>query len=109
MIQLSVQTRILLATQPQDFRKGIDGFVLACQHVLQANPRDGQYFVFINRSRTRVRLLHYDGNGYWLATKRLSKGRFPRWPTGVGESQCALLATQLRPLLAGAQWEFNDG
>ena len=107
MIQLHAQTRILLAIQPIDFRKGIDGFVAACQGVLESNPRDGQYFVFINRARTMVRLLHYDGNGYWLATKRLSKGHFPRWPNAVSGTTCALLATQLRPLLAGATWQWH--
>ncbi len=104
MIQLSLQTSILLALEPVDFRKGMDGFVALCQSQLQANPRDGRYFVFINRNRTLLRLLHYDGSGYWLATKRLSKGRFPGWPADVSKPATALLATQLRPLLAGLSW-----
>lgn len=105
MIQLSAHTRILLAVAPVDFRKGIDGVAALCQSVLKENPRDGQYFVFINRDRTMVRLLHYDGNGYWLATKRLSKGRFPSWPEGIDAQGESLMAMQLRPLLAGLSWK----
>lgn len=102
MIQLTVNTPILLATQPVDFRKGIDGFVSLCQSVLQMSPRNGHYFVFINRSRTMIRLLSYDGQGYWLATKRLSKGHFQGWPDNAKIAcHCPLLATELRSLLAG--------
>ena len=102
MIQLSSDTPILLATQPVDFRKGIDGFVALCQSVLQKQAQNGHYFVFINRSRTMVRILSYDGNGYWLATKRLSKGRFQGWPSQKqAASQQSLLAIELRALLTG--------
>lgn len=102
MIQLSLETPILLATQPVDFRKGIDGFVALCQSVLQKQAHNGHYFVFINRSRTMIRILSYDGNGYWLATKRLSKGRFQGWPSQK-QSVCqqSLLSTELRDLLTG--------
>lgn len=100
MIQLSTETPILLATQPIDFRRGIDGFVSYCQSVLQVIPSSGCYFVFINRSRTMLRLLSYDGQGYWLATKRLSKGHFQAF-NNQGQNTCPLLATELRRLLTG--------
>ena len=100
MIQLSHHTRILLATQPADFRKGIDGLVALCRGVLEQDPRSGTYFVFINRSRTMIRVLVYDGSGYWLMTKRLSKARFVGWPT-VDTDLSAMAATQLRVLLSG--------
>jgi len=104
MIQLGVQTPILLATQPVDFRKGIDGFVALCESVLHAQARNGHYFVFINRNHTMIRLLSYDGQGYWLATKRLSKGRFQGWPKGSENTcRCPLLATELRRLLMAEQ------
>jgi len=61
-------------------------------HALQ--PRDGSVIVFINRARTMIRALSYDGNGYWLMTKRLSKGRFSGWPSG----QRALSHTSAREL-----------
>ena len=84
MIQLTHHTPILLATHAADFRKGIDGLVAVCRHQLQKDPRSGAYFVFINRSKTMMRVLVYDGTGFWLMTKRLSKGRFQGWPTGTG-------------------------
>lgn len=100
MLQLSADTAIVLATQPQDFRKGIDGFVAICRDTLQQNPRADIRFIFINRNRTMLRVLCYDGNGYWLMTKRLSKGRFQGWPSS-GSPVSTLVATQLRTLLRG--------
>lgn len=101
MLQLSADTSILLATQPQDFRKGIDGFIAVCRDTLQQNPRADIRFIFINRNRTMVRVLAYDGTGFWLMTKRLSKGRFEGWP-GRGQAVQPMLATRLRTLLKGA-------
>lgn len=98
MLQLSADTAIVLATQPQDFRKGIDGFVAICRDTLQQNPLADIRFIFINR--TMLRVLCYDGNGYWLMTKRLSKGRFHGWPSS-GSPVSKLVATQLRTLLRG--------
>lgn len=100
MLQLSAQTAILLGTQPQDFRKGIDGFVAVCRDSLQQNPRADIRFVFINKSRTMLRVLTYDGSGYWLMTKRLSKGRFQNWPKSPN-TVSSILATELRELLKG--------
>ncbi len=80
MIRLTASTPILLATQPADFRKGIDGFAALCTLELAQDARSGVLFVFINRSKTMVRILSYDGTGFWLLTKRLSKGKFTGWP-----------------------------
>jgi len=100
MILLSNQTRILLATHAADFRKGIDGLVAVCRLELEKDPRDGVYFVFINRSRTMIRVLVYDGSGFWLMTKRISKGKFNGWPTSSSVT-CSIDAKQLRILLCG--------
>ena len=100
MIQLSRQTPILLATQAADFRKGIDGLAAICRLELKKDPRNGTYFVFINRSRTMIRVLVYDGSGFWLMTKRLSKGRFQGWPTSHSGLN-AMAAKHLRILLSG--------
>lgn len=81
MLKITDQSRIMIGTERVDFRKGLDGFVALCQNQMQANPRDGSFFVFRNRAKTMVRVLVYDGTGYWLATKRLSSGRFNSWPT----------------------------
>lgn len=100
MIQLSAQTRILLATQAADFRQGIDGLVALCRHELHKDPRDGTYFVFINRRKTMVRVLVYDGTGFWLMTKRLSKGKFQGWPKAASPLS-AMEAKHLSRLVLG--------
>jgi len=87
MIQLTPQMRILLAVAPADFRRGIDGLARLCRDVLQADPFSGAAFVFRNRRATAIKLLVYDGQGFWLMHKRLSKGKFCWWPAGGGESK----------------------
>ena len=100
MIHLTAQTHILLATKPADFRQGIDGLAHVCRARLSSNPRSGSLFVFINRSKTMIRALGYDGSGFWLMTKRLSKGKFHGWPNS-NEVMNPIMAKQLRQLLTG--------
>lgn len=105
MILLTAQTKILLATQPADFRRGVDGLAAVCRQELAQDPRDGTLFVFINRSHTMLRVLCYEDNGFWLMTKRLSKGRFANWPRTPAVIS-PVLARQLRTLLSGSpQWQ----
>lgn len=80
MIRLTSDSQIILAVDAVDFRKQIDSLVRLCKDALAQDPRNGTYFVFINRSRTMIRLLSFDENGYWLCTKRLSQGRYTGWP-----------------------------
>src|SRR5213596_4079173 len=82
MIQVSAQMRILVAIEPVDGRKGIDSLARLCQEKLQADPFSGGLFVFRSRRGTSIRILVYDGRGFWLAQKRLSQGRFVWWPSG---------------------------
>lgn len=111
MIHLTTHTQILLAIAPADFRMGIDGLAARCRGTLAAEPRSGVLFVFINRSKTMIRTLAYDGSGFWLMTKRLSKGKFKGWP-GSKEALHPLGASHLRQLLAGdlhdPQWQKCD-
>jgi transposase len=81
MIQLTPHSRIFVATEPVDFRKGIDGLAAVCRQCLGDNPLEGAVYVFRNRSGPSLKLLFYDGQGYWLCMKRLSPGRFAWWPT----------------------------
>ncbi len=99
MILLTTNTPILLATKPADFRCGIDGFVAICRRQLAQEPRSGTLFVFINRNKTMVRALTYDGTGFWLMTKRLSKGKFLNWPA-VNDTVSPIQARHLRTLLS---------
>ncbi len=82
MIQITPQMRVLVATDPVDGRKGIDSLAALCRERLQNDPFSGCLFVFRSRGGTAIRILVYDGQGFWLATKRLSKGRFRWWPEG---------------------------
>ena len=100
MIHLTSNTHILIATQAADFRQGIDGLAALCKQRLASDPRSGTLFVFINRNKTMVRALAYDGNGFWLMTKRLSKGKFSGWPTS-DKPVTAMMAKHLRQLLRG--------
>jgi len=67
MLQLTPQSRIFLATHPVDFRNGIDGLAAMCRQRLGANPLEGAVYVFRNRAGTALKLLLYDGQGYWLS------------------------------------------
>ncbi|MFL6414647.1 MAG: IS66 family insertion sequence element accessory protein TnpB [Bryobacteraceae bacterium] len=99
MLQITPQMRILVAVEAVDGRKGIDSLVQLCREKLDADPFSGCLFVFRSRSATSIRILTYDGQGFWLAQKRLSKGRFVWWPKAAGASR-AIEAYQAQLLLA---------
>ena len=82
MLSIAPQMRILVAVEPVDFRKGIDGLAGLCRGVLREDPFSGGVFVFRNRRATAMKILVYDGQGFWLCQKRLSRGRFRWWPGG---------------------------
>ena len=96
MIQLTPQMRILVAVQPADFRKGIDGLGGVCRRELREDPFSGCVFVFRNRRATALKILVYDGQGFWLCQKRLSKGRFQWWPESAVEAIRELEARDLQ-------------
>lgn len=100
MIQITPHMRILVAVEPVDFRAGIDALAAVCRQRLLADPFDGGLFVFGNRRRTAVKVLVYDGNGFWMCQKRLSSGRFAFWPDGA-QPACTLQACELQLLLMG--------
>ena len=91
MLQITPHMRIVLAVEPVDFRKGIDGLAGICRRVLHVDPFAGTLFVFRNRTGTSLKLLGYDGQGFWLCQKRLSQGRFRWWPD-KGDLQAQRLA-----------------
>ena len=104
VIQITPQMRILVAIEPVDGRKGIDSLARLCQDKLQADPFSGCLFVFRSRRGTSIRILVYDGQGFWLAQKRLSQGRFVWWPSGKDAFR-VLQAHQAQLLLAAGNPE----
>lgn len=99
MIQLTPHMRILLAVDPVDFRNGTDGLARLCREVLRSDPMAGAVFCFRNRRATSLRLLTYDGQGFWLCQKRLSTGRFRWWPKTGQEGVVQLGVHELQMLL----------
>lgn len=97
MIQVTPQMRVLVAVEAADFRRGIDGLAALCRQALEVDPFTGTLFVFRNRRHTSIKLLVYDGQGFWLCQKRLSKGRFRWWPEG--ERSSPLEAHELQVML----------
>jgi hypothetical protein len=112
MIQITAQMRVLVAIEAVDGRKGIDSLARLCQEKLAEDPFSGCVFVFRSRGGTAIRLLTYDGQGYWLAQKRLSKGRFVWWPEATGptkpleayEAQLLMAAGDLSRVRAAPMW-----
>jgi hypothetical protein len=102
VIQLTPHMRILVAVAPVDFRKGVDGLARLATERLRGDPLSGCVFVFRNRRGTSVKLLVYDGQGFWLCQKRLSSGRFGWWPGVDGAASAGLEAHELQLLLYNA-------
>lgn len=96
MLQITPQMKILVAIQPVDFRKGIDGLAAVCKASLEQDPFAGAVFVFRNRRATAIKVLVYDGQGFWLCQKRLSEGRFRWWPKPANSSTTADQATAVQ-------------
>jgi transposase len=105
MIQITPHMRIMVAVEPVDFRKGIDGLARLCKDVLNQDPFRGWVFVFRNHRATAVKVLVYDGQGYWLCHKRLSSGRFRWWPASRSGVARVLESHQLQVLLSAGNPE----
>jgi transposase len=108
MIQTSPSMRILVAVEPADFRKGIDGLAAVCRKQLQRDPMSGWAFVFRNRTGT-AKILVYDGQGFWLCQKRLSQGRFSWWPHSDTDKGRFLQGHELQVLLSGGNPDAARG
>jgi transposase len=101
MIQLVPQLRILLACKPIDFRNGIDGLAALCKRELEEDPFSGTLFVFRNRRGTALKMLCYDGIGFYLFTRRFSQGRIRWWPEDQDAPIRPLEAQQLSGRVRG--------
>jgi|SRR5580658_3444765 transposase len=99
--------RIYVAVQPVDMRKQYDGLWAAAQEQLNEDPKNGAVFCFINKERTRLKLLYWDGTGVWVLAKRLEQGRFS-WPAPAQAKRKLTLAPEALALLVGGI-ELKDG
>ena len=112
MIHVTAQMRVLVAIEPVDGRKRIDSLVRLCHAQLGEDPFSGCVFFFRNRSGKSILILAYDGQGYWLAQKRLSKGRFAWWPESNSaakrleayEAQLLMVAGDVSRVRAAPMW-----
>lgn len=101
MIQVTTHMRIMVALAPVDFRKRIDGLTAICRLNLLEDEFSGTLFLFRNKSSTCIRILTYDGNGFWLCEKRLSKGHFMWWPKKDDDAKLTIEMHHLQSLLVG--------
>jgi transposase len=112
MIQITATTRVLVAIEPVDLRKGIDGLAQLCREKLTVDPFSGCLVIFRSRRGTSIKVLAYDGQGYWMAQKRLSKGRFRWWPEAkepaksleAYEAQLLMAAGDVARVRAAPMW-----
>ena len=102
MMVPSRPARVLVATKPIDFRKGMDGLAAVVQEYLKADPFSGTVFVFRAKRADRVKLIWWDGSGLCLFAKRLEQGGF-RWPR-IEDGMIRLSAAQLAALIEGMEW-----
>ena len=107
MLTLSPAVRVFLALGATDLRLGFDGLAAIAREAIGRDPLSGALFVFSNSRRTRIRVLTWDGSGYWLMTKRLEAGTFA-WPRGEpGIKSVSLRGEELAALLAGVEVEVR--
>lgn len=100
MFGLGPATKIYLACEAVDMRKGFDGLFGLVRDQLGQNPLSGHLFLFINRSHTRLKVLVWDGSGLWVCAKRLERGRF-RWPDSTKLPSVTMRSEELAMLVNG--------
>ena len=99
MLNVPATVSIFLCTEPTDMRKGFDGLSGIVRGEFGADPLDGSLFLFVNRRRDRIKILHFDGSGFWLYYKRLEAGTFE---VLACDDPCVEIdTTQLAMLLGG--------
>lgn len=101
MLNFSHQTRVFLFLEPVDMRKSFRGLCLLCESVLKEDPASGHWFAFINRRRDRLKLLGWDGQGFWIWYKRLESGGFQKPAASSNQVQTEIDVTQLSLIING--------
>ena len=100
MFNMNQRVKVVLAVEPVDLRKSFNGLYTIARNELDEIPEDGALFIFSNRSRTRIKVLCFDGTGCWVSVKRLEQGTFS-WPKGLNKTKLPLRPEALNLLLDG--------
>ena len=101
MIPITPGLRVFVAPGITDMRKSFNGLVAATREILEEDPLSGHLFAFCNRRRTLLKLLLWDGTGFWVFAKRLERGTFG-WPSPLeGQTKVSLSSEELTALLGG--------
>lgn len=99
--------RVYLACGSTDLRKSIDGLATLVKEAFALDPFAPCLFVFCNRRRDKLKILHWDHNGFWLYYRRLERGHF-QWPTASSGVPLSITRRQLRWLLDGLALEQHQ-
>lgn len=101
MLSLPSQTKIYLHTGVTDMRKGFSGLSAIVRDQFESDPTDGSLFIFINRRRDRMKLLHFADGGFWLYYRLLEAGTFEMLTTDDPTKKLQMDSTELTMLLSG--------
>ena len=104
MFGLGPATKIYIATEAVDMRKGFEGLHGLVRDHLGEDPLSGHLFLFTNKTKTRLKALVWDGSGLWVCAKRLEKGCF-RWPEADSVRSVTMRAEELAMLVNGLDWK----
>lgn len=104
MMPIGPATRIFLASGATDLRKSFEGLGDLVRHHFKEDPLSGHLFVFVNRRKTRLKILFWDGTGLWVCAKRLEQGCFC-WPKTTEPGALRIVAEELTLLLCGIDLE----
>lgn len=102
MFLLSPQTKVFLAKDATDMRKSFRGLIVLAEAVLHQDPVSGHLFVFVNKRQHMLKILHWDGSGWWIWYRQLERGSFqlPQ-PASTDDGGMELTPTQLSLILDG--------
>ena len=100
MLSFAPGLKVFVAPGVTDLRKGFSGLTALAANQLRQDPRSGHVFAFCNRRRSLIKLLLWDGSGFWVMAKRLESGTFA-WPSGAATDTVTMSIDELGWLLGG--------
>ena len=102
MFNFSTSLKIFLGVKPVDMRKSFNGLSAIVKNELERDPLDGAVYLFSNKRRTLVKIVYWDGTGFWVLSKKLERGTF--W--WISDSDCdsrdlSIMPESLSMILSG--------